>query len=283
MTTKKDYYAVLEISKQATESEIKKAYRKLAMKYHPDVNKTDINAETKFKEINEAYEILSDFEKRQQYDRFGHQGTNGQQQGFGGFSGFSGFEGGFGDIFEQMGFGNPFGNTTRPKKGRDILQRISLSLKEAFEGKKITINTRHGTKEIDIPAGIRNGMDIRITGEGEEGRNGGPAGNLLLRIHLQPDFNLQIDGNDIYTKVKIDILDLISGISLKIPHVGDRIIEFIVPESSDPTKLIRIRGKGMPNLNNNKYGNLYIRLIPLMPKRLNKKAKQQLEQLKKLF
>ncbi len=286
VTKKRDYYEVLGVPKTADSNEIKKAFRKLAMRYHPDVNSSH-NAEAKFKEINEAYEVLNDQNKRAKYDKFGHNFEQ-FQQGQGGFGGFEGFQdfssfGNLDDIFAQMGFGNPF-NSKRPRKGRSTRQTIDISLDEAYKGKKVIINTiRNGKKEIKIPQGIMSGMDIVLAGEGEDGVSGGPNGDLLIRVMVRPHSSLDVNGADLYTEVRLSIFDLITGIKTSIKHFGNEIVEFYIPEGSDPLKLIRIRGKGMPILNAsaNKYGDLYIRLVPLMPRKLNKKARELLKELKK--
>ncbi len=286
-TNKRDYYEVLGVSKTASTDEIKKAFRKLAMRYHPDTNSSHASEE-KFKEINEAYEVLNDQKKRAKYDQYGHNFDQFNQ----GQGGFSGFEGGFQDfsgfgnldeVFSRMGFGgNPF-NSNRPRKGRSLRQTIEISLDEAFKGKKIIIKShKSGRKEIKIPKGIMSGMDIVLAGEGEDGINGGPSGDLLLRIMIRPHPNLEVNGADLYTEVRLSIFDLISGIKTSIKHLNHATVEFSIPEGSDPLKLIRIKGKGMPVLNgsSSRSGDLYIRLVPLMPKKLNKRAKDLLKELK---
>ncbi len=286
MSTKRDYYEVLGIDKNATEAEIKKAYRKLAMKYHPDVNKED-GAEAKFKEINEANEVLSDQQKRAQYDRFGHQGMNGQG-GFGG-RGFGGFEDIFGGGFGSGGFGSMFeeffggGNPNRPRKGQDVVNQVIITMEEAFYGKEIKIKLLNGeTKEYKIPAGIRHGMDIRISGEGQPGTNGGPNGDYFIRVYIKERNDLERDGDNLYYALKINVVDAMLGKKVEVELFKDETVKITIPELSDLNKMLRVKGKGFPNLNNPQLrGDLYVRLYPTMPKKLNKKAKDALENLKK--
>ncbi len=283
MSTKRDYYEVLGVDKNADESTIKKAYRKLAMKYHPDVNKDD-DAEDKFKEINEAYEVLSDSDKKARYDRFGHEGVNGQRGGFGGFGGFedifgSGGFGGFGSMFEEFFGGNP----NRPRKGKDVVNQVVLTLEEAFYGKEIKVKLLDGTdKEVKIPAGINNGMDMRIAGEGQDGVNGGPKGDYYVRIYIKEQSNLERDGSNLYLSLDVNVVDIMAGIKVDFDLFKDESVSIKIPELSDINKLLRVKGKGFTELNNPSIrGDLYIRINPIMPKKLNKKAKEALETLQK--
>jgi DnaJ-class molecular chaperone len=220
MNNKRDYYEVLGVDKNASDIEIKKSYRKLAMKYHPDVNKDDSDAEIKFKEINEAYEVLSDKIKRQRYDQFGHQGFGGQQ-GFGGgfqdvdiediFKGFggSGSFGGFGSIFEEFFKG---ANPNAPRRGKDAYIEKSISLKDAYEGTELKIKTFSGaTKTISSPAGIISGMELRLKGGGQKGINGGPDGDLYVRVIISLEKDIQIEGRDIIKNLEINVLEAITG------------------------------------------------------------------------
>ncbi len=285
MSTKRDYYEVLGIDKSADESTIKKAYRKLAMKYHPDVNKED-GAEEKFKEINEANEVLSDPDKRARYDRYGHQGLN-QQGGFGnGFGGFEdifgqgGFGGGFGSIFEEF-FGG--GNPNRPRKGQDVVNQVIITLEEAFYGKKVKIKLLTGeVKEYKIPAGIQHGMDIRISGEGQPGTNGGPNGDYFIRVYIKERHDLERSRNDLYYSLDINVVDIMLGKKVEVELFKGETVKISIPELSDINKMLRVKSKGFPELNNPNFrGDLYVRLNPIMPKKLNKKAKEALEALSK--
>lgn len=288
MSKKRDYYEVLGVSKDADDSTIKKAFRKLAMKYHPDVSE-EKGAEEKFKEINEAYEVLSDPEKRKMYDRFGHAGANGQGgfggQGFQGFEdifgqgGFQGF-GGFGSIFEEF-FGG--GDPNRPRKGRDVANQTILTMQEAFNGKEIKVKLPDGsTHSVKIPAGVDNGVQVTIPGKGQEGVNGGPNGDYIVRIYVKDEPNLERDGSNLYFSLDINVIDIMAGTTVDIDIFKGESVSIKVPELSDINKLLRVKGKGFKVLNNDQLrGDLYVRLNPIMPKKLNKKAKDALDALKK--
>ncbi len=282
MSSKRDYYEVLGVPKDASESDIKKAYRKLAMKYHPDVNK-ESGAEEKFKEINEANEVLSDQEKRTRYDRFGHDGVNGQGGfGGGGFGGFEdifgqgGFSGGFGSIFEEF-FGG--GNPNRPRKGQDVVNQVVITMAEAFNGKTVKVKMLSGeTKEYKIPAGIKHGMDIRISGMGQPGHNGGPNGDYYIRVLVKDEPNVERSRDDLYYNLDINVLDIIAGKKVEVEIFKGEKATIRVPELSDINKLLRIKGKGFAVLNSPGHrGDLYVKLNPIMPKKLNKKAKEALD------
>ncbi|NQX83399.1 MAG: DnaJ domain-containing protein [Mycoplasmataceae bacterium] len=288
MAQKRDCYEVLGVPKSATIDEIKKAFRKLAMKYHPDVNKNDPNAEVKFREINEAYEILSDQEKKSLYDRFGHKGVNGQGgQPGGGFSGnfediFGGFNGGggFGSIFEEFFNG---GNANRASKGQDVVNQVQISLEDAFNGKTISIKLLDGeTKEFNIPAGVDNGMDLRMKGKGYPGKNGGPNGDYYIRVFIKPKSDMERSGDDLVYTLNINVLDAVSGKKVKINLFKNETVSLTIPELTNLTKLLRAKGKGFINIRNPDHrGDLYVKLNPIMPKKLSKKAKETLDSLKK--
>ena len=293
MSNKKDYYDVLRVSKTATQDELKKAYRKLAMKYHPDRNQDKKEeSEKKFKEINEAYEVLSDENKRAAYDRFGHQGVSGAGFGRGGFSsgGFRNFSfedlgdlgEGLGSIFENMMGGFGFNtNPNAPRRGKTLVQQLDISIKDAYLGKKVKVKTPQGIKSVDIPAGVRNGLELRLKGFGGKGINNGGNGNLHLRINIIDNKGFHLEGNDLYKELKVDFIKLLTGKDEKLTFVDDKILKFKIPELSDPSKLIRIKGKGFSAFSNSKAGDLYIKLVTNMPKKLSKKAKTLLQELEK--
>ncbi len=285
---KRDYYDILGISKDASQEEIKKAYRKLAMKYHPDRNKDDKQAEEKFKEINEANEVLSDPQKRANYDRFGHNASNGQG-GFGGFGGF-GQGGGFSgedisSIFEEMmggfgGFGG-FRNPNAPRKGRSYKVPISISIKEAFQGKTVEINlpNNKGKKDVTIPAGVHDGMELRLSGYGDEGINGGPNGDILIHLRVTNNTGFTIDGRDLFYTIDLNYLSLLTKQNIDIDFIDDTKINFTIPEFSNPQKLIRLKGKGYFDLRSKKRGDLYIKINLIMPKKITKSGKKHLDML----
>ena len=229
----KSYYDTLGVSKTASAKEIKQAYRKLARKYHPDVNPGDKSAEAKFKEINQAYEVLSDTGKRKKYDQYGDKwqyadqfAQAGQQQSSWDFSRGGGrttfrFEdlgdlgdmgsGGFGDIFDSVlgGFGRS--KTRRPQRGRDYEQAVEITLQEAYHGTSRVLQKENQRLEVKIPAGAQTGTRVRMSGEGENGAGGGPAGDLFLRVSVMPDRRFERKADDLYTTVTVDLYTLILG------------------------------------------------------------------------
>lgn len=284
--SKRDYYEVLGVTKPSDLQEIKKAYRKLAMKYHPDVNKEN-DAEEKFKEINEAYEILSDANKKSRYDRFGHDGISGQG-GFGGGNPFGGggnpFGGGHGgafeDImrnFEDMFGGDVFGGANRPRKGQDVLTEVTITHEEAFNGTKVDIQLLDGKKKsVSIPSGVANAMELRLKGKGQEGINKGPNGDYFIRVFIKPIKKLTRQGNDLIKDIDINVVDAMIGKKIDITLWGSEIVTVTIPGLSNFNNLLRLKGKGFKIINSENRGDLYIKLNPDMPKRMNKKAKELL-------
>ncbi len=287
MSSKKDYYDILGISKDSNASEIKKAYRKLAMKYHPDVNKED-DAEERFKEINEAYEVLSDDNKKSRYDRFGHDGVSGQG-GFGGgnpFGGHPGFEDimkNFEDVFGgDMFGGDMFGRANSPRKGQDVLTEVSITYQDAFNGTEIVVQLLDGSdKSVSVPAGIRDSMELRLKEKGQPGYNGGPNGDYFIRVFIDPIESLKRRGDDLIKKIDVNVIDALVGKKVKISLWEEETISITIPPLSDFGNLLRIKGKGFKIINSNNRGDLYVSLNPTMPKKLNKKSKEMLLEIKK--
>ncbi len=362
MANKRDYYEVLGIQKGASKDQIKSAYRKLAKTYHPDNKET--GDEAKFKEIQEAYDILYDDKKRQMYDQFGHaafeQGAGGGPGGnpFSGFGGFGGFQEGegvdLGDIFSSFFGGGRRSSrgATGPMRGEDILMRVSIDFMDAINGKKLDISVNHDEKcptcngtgaksasdiqtcsnckgtgrvrirkqslfgvieqesvcptcggkgktilnkcsdcsgkgynrikknvTINIPAGINNGQQIRTTGMGEIGKNGGEYGDLYVEINIKPHSSFERDGNDIHIEVPIDFVDAILGTEVKIPTVyGDKTLK--IPSGTQPGQILRMRGHGVKDYRG-KVGDQYVHLNIKMPTTLSKDQRKILEDYKK--
>ena len=353
MANKRDLYEVLEVSKSASADEIKNAYRKLAKKYHPDLNK-EPGAEEKFKEVQEAYEILSDENKRARYDQFGFAGVDPQQGGGqGGFGGF-GFDGegvDLGDIFSQF-----FGGSTRhssrystePRQGRDAYKEINITFMEAVKGtsKEITMmvddkcpdcngsgarsssdihtcsrcngrgtvitqtqsifgtiqqqttcpechgkgkviknkcpkcngagNNRHkATFDLKIPEGINEGQQLKVSGKGERGINGGPNGDLIVGIHIMDHDLFKREGNNVYLKVQINAIDAALGCKITVPTVqGD--VEMEINEGTQYGQKYRLRGKGIKDLRTKLYGDQYVIIEVITPTNLSKEEKELL-------
>ena len=305
---KRDYYEVLGVSKTATDAEIKKAYRKLAMKYHPDYNPGDKEAEEKFKEINEANEVLSDPKKRQLYDQYGFAGVDpnyaaqngGGPGGFGGFSGFGGDGVDLGDIFGDI-FGGGFGgfggssrsaNPNAPRKGQDIRVRITLTFDEAVHGckKNITITRQqectecHGsgtiavkkTLEANVPAGIDDDQGFRLSGMGNAGTNGGPAGDVIVAVTVQPSEVFQRDENNIYVVFPITYSQAVLGDTITVPSIDGK-VEVNVPEGTQSGTTFRLRGKGVQYVNGRGRGDMYVKCEVEIPKKLNKTQREALK------
>lgn len=258
---KRDFYEVLGVSKTATEQDIRRAYRALAMKYHPDRNKAS-DAEAKFKEVNEAYEVLIDPEKRSRYDQLGHRAFDQAQGGPGGFSGFSqnfsGFDfqgfGGFEEIFSSF-FGGS--RSQGPRKGETYELQVSISFEESLRGKtlsqkidRIANNKREReTIEIPIPAGINHGETVVLAGKGGEGIRGGPAGDLYVRIFVHKHRHYEREGNDIHLMIPVSAFDIIAGATISIPTPwGLKSITLNTSLKSGDTE--RISNYGAPYKNN---------------------------------
>jgi len=306
----RDYYQILGVSKQASTDEIKKAYRKLARKYHPDVNQGDKVAEDTFKNINEAHEVLSDPDKRRKYDQFGSEWqrferAGGQAQDFnwaqwgapGGaartvtaeefeqmFGGGGG--GGFSDFFEMVfgrgargagGYGaNP--GAGRAARGQDIEQGVAITLEEAFHGAARELQWSDGRiMKARIPRGVKTGSKVRLSGKGQPGP-GGQAGDLFLKITVQPHDRLRRKGDDLYVNVPVDIFTALLGGKADVAGI-DKTVKLSIPAETANGKQIRLRGLGMPRLRKpEERGDLYARIKIEMPEALSAAEKQLLEQ-----
>jgi molecular chaperone DnaJ len=348
--SKRDYYEVLGVSRTATDAEIKSAYRKLALKYHPDRNPGDHAAEEKFKESAEAYSVLADADKRHLYDRYGHAGLGGAATGGFDPNVFTGFEdilGGLGDIF---GFGDVFGGGRRRggvQRGADLRYDLEISFDEAAKGTETSVQIpRQETCEtcsgsgaaagskpttcpqcqgrgqlryqqgfftvartcgqcrgtgsvitkpcptckgagrqvkerkltVRVPAGIATGQRLRLTGEGEAGGPGGPAGDLYVVVHVQEHEFFRRDGNDLYCEVPLNFPTVVLGGDIRIPTLeGEE--PFKVPEGTESGQTFRLRGRGMPDVTGRGRGDLFVTMKVLTPKKLTREQKKLLEQL----
>jgi curved DNA-binding protein len=293
----RDHYETLGVSRDASQDEIRAAHARLARKYHPDVNK-EPGAEDRFKEISEAYDVLRDPEKRERYDRFGanwraagpdasgasgFEGSRGR--GGGGFEdvrvdfGGGDFGGGdFGDIFEGLfggrarrgggGFGGGFSS-----RGGDREATLELSLQEAARGGRRRISLGDGHEfEVEIPPGVRDGQRIRLSGEGEPGLGGGPAGDLLLRVRVRPDKRFRVDGRDVYTDLPVTPWEAALGATVEVETL-DGTAKVKVPPGSSSGRKLRLRGQGLGG------GDLYAVVQIHVPKRLSSRERELFEQL----
>ena len=353
MAEKRDYYEVLDIQKGASEDEIKKAYKKLARKYHPDMNPGDKEAEEKFKEVNEANEVLSDPEKKARYDQFGFAGVD---PNYGAGAGGGAYGGGFdfgdlGDIFGSFfggGFGGQRRNPNAPQRGESIRASVSISFTEAAFGceKSVTIERSeqcptckgsgcapgttpeicpdcHGsgtvqtrrqtpmgvfasngpcrkcggtgrlihqpcsdcrgsgavrkrrTIKVNIPAGIDHGQTISLRGQGGAGKNGGPAGDLLITVMVQPHEIFRRDGVDVFCEAPITFTQAVLGAELEIPTIDGK-VKYSIPEGTQTGTVFRLKGKGVPVLNGRGRGDQYVTVVIETPRSLNKEQKEAL-------
>ena len=355
---KRDYYEVLGVSRSASEDEIKKAYRKLAKKYHPDLNPGNAEAEQKFKEVNEAYEVLSDSNKKARYDQFGFAGVDPNYGagagGGGGFGGFTDFDfGDLGDIFGSF-FGGGFGGNRRssrsgPQRGESIRVGVTVSFEEAAFGceKEVTVDRvdqcptckgsgcepgttpevctqcggsgqvqqrrqtpmgvfattttcpkcggrgkiihspckdcngtgqqrKRKTIQVNIPAGIDNGQTISLRGQGNAGRNGGPAGDLLITVTVRPHQLFRREGNDVLCEAPITFTQAVLGGEMEIPTIDGK-VKYDIPEGTQTGTTFRLRGKGIPNLNGRGRGDQYVTVYIETPRNLNREQKEALK------
>ena len=259
-----DYYQILGVSRDAETSDIKKAYRKLARKYHPDVNQ-DVGAEEKFKQANEAYEVLKDTDKRQAYDRFGSDWKHGQQfegAGAGGFGGGAHASGGdFSDFFEsifgggyQQGGASPFGHGHHapPRRGADLALKLDITLEEAYNGgaKTIQFAGHSGSSEmkklkVNIPRGVRSGQKIRLAKQGQAAPGGGQPGDLMLEMKVLPHRLFRLDDRDVILRLPLAPWEAAAGCTLKVPTLSGSVELKIKPGMQSGQKM-RLKGKGMP-------------------------------------
>lgn len=352
---KRDYYEVLGVDKGADEGSIKKAYRNLAKKYHPDMNPGNAEAEQKFKEVNEAYSVLSDPDKKAKYDQFGHVAFDQGAGGYGGYGDFGDF-GGFGDIFSSFfggGFGDFGGGSSNrrnaPQRGEDIGIRVTLTFEEAAFGVKkdisynriqkcdechgsgaekgtqaetcsscrgtgqkrvmqrmggmqfqttVTCDACRGTGKIiknpcsncrgtgyvritkklavDIPAGINDGERIALRGQGSEGRNGGPAGDLIIQVSIKPHKIFRREGYNVYCDVPVTVAEATLGAEIDVPTL-DGEVKYDIPEGTQPGTQFTLRGKGIQYLNYpNRKGDLIFTTVVEIPKGLSGKQKEHM-------
>lgn len=287
-----DYYKVLEIPKTATEDEIKKAYRKLARKLHPDLNPNDKDAHKKFQQINEANEVLSDPEKRKKYDQYGKDWQHAdqfqqQQQSYrqstqAGNAQHADFdEGDFSSFFESM-FGAGSRQSSAKYRGQDYNAELTLSLEAAMHTHQQVLTVNGKNIRITIPAGIENGQQIKLTGYGATGITGGPNGDLFITFKITPHSIFKRLGNDLYMNVTIDLYTALLGGETTINTLNGKVKLSVKPETQTGTK-IRLKGKGFPVYKKeNEHGDLYVTYTVQLPTNLTEKQKELISQLKEL-
>jgi curved DNA-binding protein len=298
-----DYYKILDVTKSATEAEIKKAYRKLARKYHPDLNPNDKEAEKKFKEINEANEVLSNPENRKKYDKYGkdwkhadefekagydpnqQQYSRQQQQGgnpdFSGFGGdFSGSD--FSDFFNSMYGGGRSSRSQSKYRGQDFNAELQLDLASAYTTHKQSLTVNGKNIRITIPAGVENGQIIKIPGHGGPGANGGPNGDLFITFLIDNNSDFKREGNNLYADVDLDFYTAVLGGETFV-NTFDGKVKVKVPAETQTGTKVKLKGKGFPVYKKeNQFGDLYITYNIKTPTKLSQKEKELFEELAKL-
>lgn len=349
-STVRDYYEILGVPRDAGEEEIRKAYRKLAHQYHPDKTGGDKAAEEKLKEINEAYDVLKNKEKRARYDQFGAAGAGSGFSGFGGFEGFGGGPSPMDDIFDAFFGGGARGRRTRVRAGDDLEYKVSISLREAAFGVKKNISfarlencaecggsgaakgsdletcqqcggagqvrmsqgffsvtrtcpichgsgrmvknpcascsgmgTKRASRElsIDLPAGVQTGSRLRVAGEGEPGRNGGPRGDLYVFIDVEPDEVFEREGNDIICEVPISFPQAVLGATIRVPSLEGE-VDVKVPPGTQSGAVFRLRGKGIPDLRGFRTGDQRVQVQIETPTKLSREQKDLLRRFDEL-
>jgi molecular chaperone DnaJ len=349
--SKRDYYEVLGVGRDATEEEIKKAYRRLARQYHPDVNK-EPDAEAKFKEVKEAYEVLSDGQKRAAYDQFGHAATDGSMGGAGGFGGFGGFGdmGGFGDIFDMFFGGGARRNPNAPKRGADLQYHLTIEFRDAVFGMETDITiprtencepcggtgAKPGTKpeacsvcrgtgqqeivqntpfgrivnrricsacggsgrvirdrcvecrgtgkvktqrkiHVKIPAGVDDGAQLRISGEGEAGTNGGPPGDLYVVLAVKPHEFFEREGDDLYCEIPLTFAQAALGDEIEVPTLTEK-VKLKIPPGTQTHTYFRLKGRGVPRLRGYGQGDQHVKVVVVTPTKLSDEQKRLLRE-----
>jgi curved DNA-binding protein len=305
----KDYYNILGVDKSASEKEIKSAFRKLARKHHPDANPDDPRAEERFKDLNEAYEVLSDPDKRAKYDQLGADWQRWQRTGgrpgdfdwgryatgrpgqgvhvrygspddledlFGGASPFSDF---FSQIFGGMGGAGP---RSRPmtRRGQDYEQEIDITLQEAYHGTVRLLQKDGRQLRVKIPPGADTGTRVRLRGEGGEGIGGGQSGDIYLRVAVLPDPRFERKGDDLHTQVDVDLYTAVLGGEVDVPTL-EGTLRLTIPEGTQNGRTFRLRGKGMPRLRQPKaHGDLYARVQVRLPARLTPRQRELFQELR---
>ncbi|MCF8461783.1 MAG: J domain-containing protein [Flavobacteriales bacterium] len=293
-----DYYKTLGIAKTATEAEIKKAYRKMARKYHPDVNPNDKASEEKFKEVSEANEVLSNPANRKKYDKHGENWKHaddierqqqqqrqyaGQQQQSRQQSGGGYGDEGYSDFFESMFGGGPSrGNRNVKFRGQDYNAELQLDLRDVFITDKRTLTVNGKNIRLTIPAGVKDGQQIKIPGHGGDGMNGGPKGDLVIRFSISNNTDFKRDGDNLYATVQLDLYTAMLGGDLMVNTFDGKVKLTVTPETANGTK-VKLKGKGFPVYKKDgQFGDLYITYELKTPTKLTEKEKQLFEELSKL-
>lgn len=291
-----DYYKILGVEKTASEDDIKKAYRSLARKLHPDLNPDDKEANTKFQQLNEANQVLNSPEKRKKYDKYGKDWERGeefekykqqqpqQRPSSGGQGSGGGFGGGedFSDFFESMFGGQSGGRNQAKYRGQDLNSEVQMSLEEAYTTHQKTFTINGKNVRITIPAGIEHGQTIKLANQGGQGTNGGPAGDVFITFSIANTPKFKRIGNDLFTTQEIDLYSAVLGSEIMLETMNGKIKLKVAPETQNGTK-IRLKGKGFPVYKKeNQFGDLYVTYQVAIPKNLSEKQKELFTELANL-
>ncbi len=289
----KDYYRVLGVDRNASQDEIRRAYRKLAMRYHPDHNQGDSQAEERFKEINEAYQVLSDEQKRAHYDQLGESYSRWQQSGApGDFNWSDWFNAGgagtrveYGDLFGRDsvfsdffsaifgGMGTPFGGAARQSAPQSYQQPVTISLPEAYNGTTRRVKRGDKTIQVKIPPGARTGTKVRVAGAGPTAPDG-RRGDLYLLIEVAPDSRFEREGADLHSRVQVDLPTAVLGGEVEVETLNGNVL-LTIPPGTQPEQTFRLTGRGMPQLKSpNNKGDLYVRVKVMVPRKLTRRQKE---------
>jgi molecular chaperone DnaJ len=282
----KDFYKVLGVSKDVSEAELKKVYRKLSRQFHPDTNPGDAKAEARFKEISEAYSVLSDKDQRAEYDQIRAMGsgarfTGGAGGGFpGGFPGGANFGGGgFEDVFSNLfGGGGGFGGPRGPQRGADLTTTQTLDFIDGVKGTSIKLNLRAGGEPttIKIPAGVQDGQKIKIAGKGQASPNGGPAGDLIITVTVKPHPVFTRDGNNLRVTVPVTFAEAVLGATIQVPTLGGEPVKLKVAPGTPNGRVLRVKGRGVVTAKAE--GDLLATVDIAVPSHVSDKAKKALEE-----
>ena len=277
----KDFYKVLGVTKDVSDAELKKTYRKLSRKYHPDTNPGDAKAEAKFKEISEAYSVLSDSKERAEYDQMRAMGPGprfnpgaGGGQGFpGGFNGAN-MGGGFEDVFANL-FGGGGGFNRGPQRGSDLSMSSTLDFIDGVKGTQLKVRLGSGETTIKIPAGVQDGQKIKIAGKGQASPNGGPAGDLIISVTIKPHPVFSREGNNLRVTVPVTFTEAVLGATIQVPTLGGEPVKLKVAPGTPNGRLLRVKGRGVVTAKAE--GDLLATVEIAVPSHVSEKAKHALE------
>ena len=263
--TKRDYYEILDVSRKATDDEIKKSYRRLAMKFHPDRNANDKESEERIKEIKEAYEVLSDGRRRAAYDQYGHAGVHAGAQGFGDGAGMN-FSDIFGDFFGRTSTGAGGFNM----RGMDYRYHLEIEFLEAVNGIKKRVLLPEGeTLDISVPSGVVQGQVLRLKGKGGPGVGRGVAGDALIELKIRPHSHFERDGDNILLDLPVALYEAVLGAKVEVPTIAGR-VALTVPKGASSGQVMRLRGKGVRNSQTGNTGDQLVKLNVVLPERVDR-------------